>query len=57
MIIFIEIKKTNMKKTYILIASVFAMSYSVAIQAQTRYLDDVGTEVSVTPNSMMTGIK
>ena len=50
MIIFIEIKKTNMKKTYILIASVFAMGYSVAIQAQTRYLDDVGTEVSVTPN-------
>jgi dienelactone hydrolase len=50
MIIFIEIKKTNMKKTYILIASVFAMGYSVAIQAQTRYLDDVGTEVSVIPN-------
>ena len=50
MIIFIELKKTNMKKTYILIASVFAMGFSVATQAQTRYLDDVGTEVSVIPN-------
>ena len=39
-----------MKKTYILIAIVFAMGFSVATQAQTRYLDDVGTEVSVTPN-------
>ena len=39
-----------MKKTYILIASVFAMGFSGATQAQTRYLDDVGTEVSVIPN-------
>ena len=39
-----------MKKTYILIASVFAMGLSVVTQAQTRYLDDIGTEVSVIPN-------
>ena len=39
-----------MKKTYILFASVFALGLSIATQAQTRYLDDVGTEISVTPN-------
>jgi len=39
-----------MKKTYILFASVFALGLSVATQAQTRYLDDIGTEISVTPN-------
>tara|TARA_B100000780_G_C21000321_1_gene400242 strand:+ start:431 stop:736 length:306 start_codon:yes stop_codon:yes gene_type:complete len=50
LIIFIELKKTNIKKTYILFASVFAFCLSLAMQAQTRYLDNVGTEVSVIPN-------
>ncbi len=39
-----------MKKTYFLLAGIFALSLSVTTQAQTRYLDDIGTEISVSPN-------
>ena len=39
-----------MKKSYILIASALIMGLSMTSQAQTRYLDDVGTDVSVIQN-------
>lgn len=39
-----------MNKTYLLLGSVFAMCLSLATQAQTRYLENVGTEVSVSTN-------
>ena len=39
-----------MKKTYILLASVLTLGLSIATQAQTRYLDDIGTEVTVESN-------